>query len=264
MSEPASLSLFSDPTPPQGLLTLVGRLVMASNATFLAEDEAGDKWVYKPTRGEAPLWDFPTATLGHREIAAHDLSRAAGWDVVPFTCRVEGQFGSGSGQRWVEEHLDDLADLVTPDQIPDGWHTIVTGVDGDDNDVVLVTADHPLLRRLALFDVVTNNADRKAGHILHVAASQTHPEAVLGVDHGLTFNHAPKLRTILWGWAGEPLTDDDVALLTRTLEVSDSALADWLDDDEIDATHARIVRLLEQGSFPEPGDAWPVIPWPPI
>ncbi|WP_328701808.1 SCO1664 family protein [Aestuariimicrobium ganziense] len=250
--------------PPSGELNLVGRLVMASNATFLAEDELGAKWVYKPVRGEAPLWDFPTATLGQREIAAHDLSRAAGWDAVPFTCRVEGPFGPGSAQRWVEESEDDLADLVRLHEGPEGWATIVAGVDGDAHEVVLVTADHPLLRRLALFDVVTNNADRKAGHILHVPATDAHPEAVLGVDHGLTFHAEPKLRTILWGWAGEILTEDEHALLERTLDASEDALGPWLDDDEIQATQERIFTLIGDGCFPVPGDAWPVIPWPPI
>lgn len=243
---------------------MVGRLVMASNATFLAEDEAGDKWVHKPVRGEAPLWDFPRGTLGQREIAAHDLSAAAGWAVVPYTCRVVGPFGPGSAQRWVEESVDDLVDLVTPEAVPHGWATIVTGLDADDQQVVLVTDEHPLLRRLALFDVVTNNADRKAGHVLHVPGEPHRHEAVLGVDHGLTFHAEPKLRTILWGWAGESLSEDELSLLRRTIEVADEATSPWLSNPEIEALHDRLVDLLQEGCFPEPGDAWPVIPWPPF
>lgn len=246
--------------PPQGELTLVGRLVVASNATFLAQDEAGVEWVYKPVEGEAPLRDFPDHTLWRREIAAHELSRAAGFDCVPFTCPTDGPFGPGSAQRWVEEASDDLADLVLVDEIPEGFYGIVVGVDEAERDVALVHADTAGLRRLALFDAVANNADRKAGHILH-----TPDDRVLGVDHGLTFHTDHKLRTILWGWAGEPFTTGEQELLVHSLSVAEQALAPWVSDEEVEATFTRITNLVAEGTFPLPGEeTWRNIPWPPV
>lgn len=240
-------------------LTLLGRLVEASNATFLASDEQGRRYVYKPVAGEAPLWDFPQHTLGRREVAAFELSRAAGFDCVPTTTWLDdGPLGPGSLQHWVEAEGDDLADLVGVDQVPEDWYGIMVGVDADDNDVALVHAEHAGLRRLALFDCVANNADRKAGHIIRVG------ERAFGVDHGVSFHVEPKLRTILWGWMGEPLTDDERSLLERVLTDTAAELADWLAPEEVDATHERAAQLLAEGCFPEPGDAWPVIPWPPI
>lgn len=258
--QPAGLS-HDLATPPTGELTIMGRLVRASNATFLVVDEAGRKWVYKPLRGEAPLHDFPSGTLGQREIAAHDLSRAAGFDCVPFTCRAEGPFGVGSVQHWVDDAADDLAALVLADEVPDDWFGMVVGADERERDIALVHANHPRLRRLALFDLVANNADRKGGHILH----RREAEQVLGVDHGLTFNTDPKLRTILWGWAEEPFTPEERALLERTLEVADETLSPWLSDEELQATHDRITEALAEGTFPSPNeDGWRTIPWPPI
>lgn len=239
-------------------MKLLGRLVEASNATFLAERD-GAHVVYKPTAGEAPLWDFAEHTLGRREVAAFALSEAAGFDVVPPTHWVDdGPLGPGSVQHWVQAEGDDLADLVPIDELPEGWFGIVVGVDGDDNEVALVHADHPSLRRLALFDVVANNADRKAGHIIRVG------ERVFGVDHGVSFHAEDKLRTILWGWAGEPLTVEEQALLAETVAVAPEALQPWLAPEEVDACVQRATELLAAGTFPEPGDAWPVIPWPPI
>lgn len=239
-------------------MRLLGRLVEASNATFLAELD-GRQVVYKPVAGEAPLWDFPEGSLGRREVAAFELSQAAGFDVVPPTRWIdEAPLGPGSVQDWVEADGEDLADLVGLAEIPDGWFGIVVGLDADDNDVALVHANHPALRRLALFDVVANNADRKAGHIIRAG------NRVLGCDHGVSFHAEAKLRTILWGWSGEPLTPGELALLRRTTDVIEDALAPWLAADEVLACRQRVLDLLASGHFPEPGDAWPVIPWPPI
>lgn len=247
----------SDQTPGDGL-ELLGRLTEASNATFLARC-GGRHVVYKPTAGEAPLWDFPVHTLGRREVAAFALSDAAGFGCVPPTRWTdEGRFGPGSVQDWVDAVGDDLADLVPLDEVPEGWFGIIVGLDADDNEVALVHADHPALRRLALFDVVANNADRKAGHVIRRG------EEVFGVDHGVSFHVEPKLRTILWGWAGEPLDDDERALLERVVEVADEALGPWLSPDEVAACRDRAAAFLARGAFPEPGDDWPVIPWPPI
>lgn len=242
-------------------LRVVGRLIEASNATFLAEDADGVRYVYKPVRGEAPLWDFPTGTLGRREVAAYELSASAGFDVVPETHMVDtGPAGRGSLQRWIDPDDVELVDLVRRNRIPEGWFGVVIGLDADDRDVALVHADDDRLRRLALFDVIANNADRKAGHIIVGADGR-----VFGVDHGVTFHQKHKLRTVLWGFAGDPLTDDERALVERALEAAASGvLEEWLAPHEIDATFDRATALLEQGCFPEPGDRWPVIPWPPI
>lgn len=275
----------------------VGRLVEASNATFLVEDAAGERFVYKPVRGEAPLWDFPTATLGRREVAAYELSHASGFDVVPETRMIaHGPFGAGSLQRWVDvrtievpveadEVFDDTGDdgptgrdgradagpltevvgvelvhLMELSDVPDDWFGIVVGSDEDDNDLALAHPDDPALRRLALFDVVINNADRKGAHILAAADGR-----VLGVDHGVCFHQEDKLRTVLWGFAGETLTTEERHLVQQAADAALSGVLDrWLSPAEVRATHERALALLVEGTFPLPGDRWPVIPWPPI
>ena len=188
-------------------MEITGRLLQASNATFLAElNHGSDKvsCVYKPTEGERPLWDFPQRTLGLREVAAYEVSRIGGFDLVPVTVLVEGPLGPGSLQVWVEEdeaQTSQLVDLVATAAVPrDGWFTCVEGLGADDQPVSVIHADRPDLRLLAVFDVVINNADRKGGHII---GSQGR---IFGVDHGVSFHTDNKLRTLLWGWAGSELT----------------------------------------------------------
>lgn len=258
-----------EPLPPQGALHLVGRLIEASNATFVATDDAEVRWVYKPVAGEAPLWDFPAHTLGRREVAAYELSRAGGFGVVPDTYFLDAApLGPGSVQRWIDISDTELVRLVAVDDVPNDWFGIVVGVDAEDHDVALVHADDQRLRRLAIFDIIANNADRKAGHILLDAAATPndgHSGRVFGVDHGVTFHPEPKLRTVLWGWSGDPLSDAERHLATAALEVaSGDALTAWLSSEEIEATCQRASDLLAAGVFPEPGDTWPAIPWPPI
>ncbi|MGD8214909.1 SCO1664 family protein [Aestuariimicrobium sp. Y1814] len=267
----------NEPGPPAGELTLVGRLVQASNATFLAEDQDGARFIYKPVAGERPLWDFPDNTLGRREVAAWELSRAAGFDVVPPTWFLEGPYGPGSVQAWIEGSQTDLVDLVARHDIPDDWFGIVVGLDQEEREVVLVHADAAPLRRMAIFDVIANNADRKGAHIIHAQPGADEDEAdetegaepgvasglVLGVDHGLTFHIENKLRTVLWGWSGDDLDTDELALVSAAIE-SVEVLDEWLDPAEVVATRLRAMALLEAGQFPSPGDRWPVIPWPPL
>lgn len=239
-------------------MELVGRLTEASNATFLATID-GRPVVYKPTAGEAPLWDFPSGTLGRREVAAHELSRAAGFEVVPRTAWVEdAPLGPGSVQDWVESDGDELADLVPAGEGPAGWFPVVSGIDPAGNAVELVHADHPALRRLALFDVLANNADRKADHVIRQG------ERVFGVDHGVSFHAEHKLRTILWGWAGSALEPDEIRLVSAAREVARGALGAWLGDDEVTAVEERAEGLLRLGRFPHPEPGLPAIPWPPI
>jgi uncharacterized repeat protein (TIGR03843 family) len=238
-------------------LELTGRLLTASNATFLGQ------CVYKPTQGERPLWDFPTDTLGRREVAAYEVSRVAGFDCVPVTVFIDGPLGPGSLQVWVESEDDAVArlvDLVPSKKVPrQGWFRCVEGLDADDSAVAVIHADDPALRRLAVFDVLVNNADRKGGHIL---SSEGH---LFGIDHGVTFNVDPKLRTLLWGWGGTELTEDERTLVRRARDEAPAALVGLLDDDEVAMLARRADLLLSRNRLPRaPRGQWPSIPWPPF
>ena len=198
--------------------------------------------VWKPTAGERPLFDFPIGTLTRREVAAYLVSEAAGWGIVPPTALRQGPFGEGMVQEWID-------------------------VDPDADVIAMVNDDDPRLRRIALFDAVLNNTDRKAGHLLPIPGGHVH-----AVDHGVTFSAEPKLRTVLWAWEGEPFDAEERAALTRLAEALGKgaipgplavALADLLALDEIAATRARVADLLGTGVFPGPNPDWPAIPWPP-
>ena len=184
-------------------LVLHGRIMPASNATFLGE--IGDvKVVYKPVSGERPLWDFPHGTLAGREVAAYLVSEAMGWDVVPQTWLRDGPHGTGMVQVWQEPDPEQEAVTLVPEgRVPDGWRHVFDGIDGQDRPISLIHEDTDPLRRMAVFDAVVNNADRKGGHVLEMADGHRY-----GVDHGVSLHAETKLRTVLWGWAGEPLTND--------------------------------------------------------
>lgn len=249
---------------PTGELTLHGRVLPASNATFVGEID-GVRVVYKPVAGERPLWDFPHGTLAGREVASYVVSEALGWNVVPPTVLGEGPHGPGMVQLWRDEVEDQSpVDIVGEGELPEGFRHVFDGLDAHDRPVSLVHEDSAALRRMALFDVVVNNADRKGGHVLPMADGHR-----FGVDHGLTFHVEHKLRTVLWGWVGEPLTDEEIAGLRRL----DAALAGDLGnelvgrvaEEEVATTVRRISRLLARGAFPAPPSAaYPVIPWPPF
>ncbi|QWC87042.1 SCO1664 family protein [Nocardioidaceae bacterium] len=255
----------------RGELAVLGRIRPASNVAFLGEVETGAgepvRCIYKPVSGEAPLWDFPHGQLAGRELASFLVSDALGWHVVPPTVLRDGPAGTGMVQEWQDVVLEGHpVDVVPAGAVPPGWHAVFDGFDGAENEVTLVHDDSDALRRIALFDVIANNADRKGSHVLRTAEGRT-----LGIDHGLTFHHQPKLRTVLWGWADEPLTEaevDDVAgLLEQLLDPAaplTEALSALLVDLELQALRGRCQRLLRTRVLPEPGDAWPVIPWPPI
>jgi uncharacterized repeat protein (TIGR03843 family) len=271
----------------RGELDVRGRIVEASNATLLAEvelDGVRSLCVYKPTAGERPLWDFPGRTLANREAATYLLSAATGWGLVPpTTLRADGPYGPGSVQWWIlgepapsgQDDAGDveqlavaepgagLVDVVPPDRRPPGWLDVVEASGWDGERVVLVHADDPDLRRLCVLDVVANNADRKGGHILRAGDGRLY-----GVDHGLTFNEDEKLRTVLWGWAGERLSEDAVDVLGRLATDLDGegalrqGLLDLLDRGEVQRTLQRVRRLLSSGRYPRPGGRRPSIPWP--
>jgi uncharacterized repeat protein (TIGR03843 family) len=198
--------------------------------------------VWKPTAGEQPLFDFPVGTLTRREVAAYLVSEATGWGIVPPTLLRQGPAGEGMAQLWIE--VDPQADVID-----------------------MVNGSDPRLRRVALFDAVVNNTDRKAGHLLPVPGGH-----LFAVDHGVTFSITPKLRTVLWAWEGEPFDDEELAALIRVRDALGSAdvpgalardLAELLFIDEVAATRARVAELLATGVFPGPNPEWPAVPWPP-
>ena len=245
------------------VLELQGRIMPASNATFLGELD-GRQVVYKPVAGERPLWDFPDGTLAGREVAAYAVSEATGWDVVPRTWLGEGPHGPGMVQEWQEPDPEqDAVMLVRPADVPEGWRTSFEAVDDLDRDVTLEHEDTASLRRMAVFDVLCNNADRKGGHVLEMATGHRY-----GVDHGLTFHQETKLRTVLWGWSGEPLDDGEVAGVERVLAGLGGALgrelAEHLTAVEVAVLGRRCRRLLEHGVLPVSRGQWPSIPWPPF
>lgn len=221
-----------------GEVELLGRIPWASNATLLVRvclDGQEALAVYKPRRGERPLWDFPEGTLYRREVAAYLVSEALQWGLVPPTVVREGPFGVGAVQLYIEADPN------------------VTAFE-------LLEAGHPALRRIAAFDVVTNNADRKAGHCLAGRDGR-----VWAIDHGLCFNMEPKLRTVLWDFAGERLAADlvaDLEELARALEGELGAcLAELLAPSEVAATARRARELARAGVMPQPGPGRPY-PWP--
>ncbi|MCW2546376.1 MAG: hypothetical protein JWN96_836, partial [Mycobacterium sp.] len=203
-----------------GTIEVEGRMVDASNATLYcritADSEVGEpvtaECVYKPVRGERPLWDFPDGTLAGRELAAYEVSQATGWDLVPPTVMRDGPYGTGMVQIWID--VDESVDLE-----------------------MLVQTDLPQLRRMALFDAVINNADRKGGHLLPVVGAKH----IFGIDHGIAFHSEDKLRTVLWGWRGERFTKAERATLERLRFDADldERLYELLTRREVTATHRR-------------------------
>lgn len=243
--EPSSVTLDVDQALTllaAGQLEVEGRLIGASNATLLctvSADGLSALSVHKPVAGERPLWDFPDGTLAFREVAAYAVSQATGWDVVPPTVLREGPFGPGMCQLWID--VDESVDTVA-----------------------LARSDSQVLRRMAVLDAVINNTDRKIGHLLPVSSGH-----VYGVDHGVCFSVEDKLRTVLWQWAGSPLTDEAVEVL-RALDESlldggalDATLRSMLAGDEVAATRRRVRRMLRSGRHPRPRPNWPHVPWPP-
>ena len=254
-----------------GEIEIEGRLVAASNVVLLGRLELDDihtRVIYKPVKGERPLWDFPDGTLARREAASFVLSAVGGWNIVPPTVLRDGPFGPGSVQLWVDAVEDGTAliDVVTLAELAPGWLPVFEGQLADGTAVVVAHADRPELASAAVFDVVINNADRKGSHLVLDRSG-----SLWGFDHGLSAHTEPKLRTVLWGWVGEPLPEVDLARL--------EALSRWLGNPrspvsrtingllspaEVDALGQRIANLLTTGLFPEPSGRGPAVPWPPL
>ena len=208
----------------------------SSNATFLVSLCAGGEEmdaVYKPHRGERPLWDFPDG-LYLREVAAYLLSEALGWGIVPETVlRDDAPLGRGSLQRFV------------PADFSQHYFTLLEE-----------PAHHEALRRIAAYDVVANNADRKSGHCLLGEDGR-----IWGIDHGVCFHDEPKLRTVIWDFAGERVGDELLEDIHRVGEAPPQELCDVLHDEEVDALVARCERFVRTGKLPQPRGERPY-PWP--
>jgi uncharacterized repeat protein (TIGR03843 family) len=258
-----------DPAVPEllarGRIDITGRLVDASNATLFGTVSAAGvdmECVYKPVRGERPLWDFPDGTLAGREVASFLVSQAGGFDVVPPTLLRDGPYGPGMVQAWVDVDEDrELVDIRAPKELPEGWLGVLRARGERGRPAVLAHADDPALRRMAAFDVVVNNADRKGGHVLAAVGGHLY-----GVDHGLTMHVEDKLRTVLWGWTGQALPADVVEPLEKLRAGLDGSLADELNPHitqrEIRVLARRVENLLADAVFPEPSGHGPAIPWP--
>jgi hypothetical protein len=234
LTDPAAMDLLT-----HGRLEVEGRLVDASNVTLFCKielDGVVSNAVYKPVSGEKPLWDFPDGTLAEREVAAFTVSQAAGGNLIPPTVLREGPFGIGMVQLWIQ--AEDSMDIRH-----------------------LLRAGGPELRRVALLDAVINNGDRKGGHLLPIGSGH-----VYGIDHGVSFNVEEKLRTVLWNWAGDGLTDDEIQMLEQLRGCFDDQLSDELEElltrAEVRRTRHRIERLLRTGTLPMPSRDWPPVPWP--
>jgi len=252
----------------RGEMELEGRLVDASNTTLRAEitlDGLTRRCVYKPVRGERPLWDFPDGTLAGREVSAFLVSQATGWGLVPPTILRDGPLGLGACQLWIDEpaEAESLIGFVPAYDVPPGWLAVASARDEDGDAYALAHADDPRLSRLAVLDAVINNADRKGGHVLYAPGGQIH-----GVDHGVCFHVENKLRTVLWGWTGKPIPAESVEVLARVGEQLDgdlgAALEEHLTVAEVQHARLRVRRLLRAARFPKPPQDWPAVPWPPV
>ncbi|NWF67684.1 MAG: SCO1664 family protein [Chloroflexi bacterium] len=220
-----------------------GLMRWSSNYTFLVSVTQEDlrlNAVYKPQKGERPLWDFPDGTLCYREVASFNTSHALGWQLVPPTVLRDGPRGLGSVQFFIDHN---------PEQNYFSFEKNLA----------------PQLMRLSLFDYLVNNADRKGGHCL--LDTQGH---LWGIDHGITFHASHKLRTVIWDFAGQPVPADllaDVEKLAQALADCNSAfyktMQSLLSETEIHAFEARMRRILKSKKYPQPGPG-PNYPWPPV
>jgi uncharacterized repeat protein (TIGR03843 family) len=228
----------------KGAISLEGQFLSGSNYTFLGDlvyKELAFRIVYKPVRGEQPLWDFPHGSLARREVAAYLISETLGWNLVPPTVlRKEGPLGAGSLQQYINH-------------------------DPNDHYFNFEDKDRQRLRPVVVFDLILNNADRKGGHILR----DTEDHLWL-IDHGLCFHAEEKLRTVVWDFSGEEIPVDLVSCLGELADQLKEGsrlyndLVTYLRPGEISAMLSRATRLCDNGRFPAPPASRRSYPWPPV
>jgi hypothetical protein len=252
MSADAALALLA-----LGDITVEGRITTASNATLYCRISDGHTvaaCVYKPVSGERELWDYPDGTLAEREYATYLVGQATGWDLVPPTVLRDGPLGTGMVQLWIAD--DESFDVIG----------------------AINAGENVALQRIAVFDAVVNNSDRKVSHLLPLPLPEsisgpapgpvdTVPQHIYGIDHGVSFSVEDKLRTVLWQWAGDPIPAAAIAVLSSLSDqlVGDlgERLSELLTTREVRAARRRVSRLLRTGTFPLPSTDWPAVPYPP-
>ncbi|MGB8645450.1 MAG: SCO1664 family protein [Anaerolineae bacterium] len=226
-----------------GQMELQGMIPWSSNYTYLTRVAEGDREmlaVYKPASGERPLWDFETGTLCNREVAAYLVSADLGWPNIPPTVLREGPMGVGAVQQFIEFKRRE------------NFFTVRDSCRGE-------------MQKIAAFDALINNTDRKGGHILVDESG-----AIWCIDHGVTFHEEPKLRTVVWDFVGEPIPNellDSLERLKPKLKAGDPfrrRLEAMLSRSELRALDLRLGQLLRERAYPAPPDDWPHIPWPPV
>ncbi|HSF85879.1 MAG TPA: SCO1664 family protein [Acidimicrobiia bacterium] len=219
------------------VVTVEGRFVNASNATLLGTTDSGERVVYKPVAGERPLWDFESETLAVREVLTFEVDLCLGFGLVPETALGDGLYGPGSIQRYVD--IDEAFDPYE-----------------------LVRQDDAALWPIAVLDVITNNADRKLGHILRSGSG-----SLVAIDHGLTFHPEDKLRTVLWGFAGSPAPAPVVEAVARLRDGLNGELGRRVERLLGRRTSRRLVQRTEaflmRPVHPQPPEDRPALPWPP-
>ncbi len=228
----------------QGEMEIASLVPWSSNYTFLVTIRAGARTIqaiYKPSRGERPLWDFPDGTLAKREVAAYLVSAALGWPNIPPSVLRAGPEGEGVVQLFIET--------------VDEQHFFT-----------LRQTHRDEMKRIAVFDAAINNTDRKGGHILLGMDG-----CIWCIDHGVTFHEYPKLRTVVWDFTEQPIPPDILqdlcdlqARLARADESLTVSLAELLSRRELRALRQRIDALIATGTFPQPPEDWPPVPWPPL
>lgn len=233
------------------------RIKSASNAAFKIELATGESFIYKPESGERPLWDFEAGTLMKRELLSSIFLHEMGISVPRTRLLQNGPYGIGLLQDWITSEEIDLFKVLPAELELPGWLRSFRGYDQSDAEVILWHESNNLIRSIAFGDLVINNADRKGGHLLKSAGG------IWPIDHGLTFHHEPKLRTIFWGWANSEFNMEEIARLDIVEQLASSTwVSDLISDLEIEALMDRIAQLRAAGRFPAPPLDRAAIPWP--
>lgn len=247
-----------------GDISIIGMIPESTNGAIkITIDSASSQIqaILKPDVSIRELWDFPNQDLNDREYATYLLSQEINLNVVPETVikEIEG-VGRALIQEWVIETANDLVIVKSPDDIPEDYLKIIQGYDQLNKLITVAHKDDQTLRKISLFDLIINNADRKGGHLI-----TDDKNSIWAIDHGVTWHEENKIRTVLWGWIGQNFNSDEIEMLKSSLsvlkrwEVNDF---EYLSKIEILSAKERVEKLLENEIFPSPTGDWPAVPWP--